>query len=290
MHLFPIKRLLVCTDLSESSDKVVRAAEELKVRNNCQVDYLFVSELPFHLGDVLKEGLKGLTSETFFEDLTHTYESRLKLQLKRCEAHGKIIIKEGRIYQEILNLANSGDYDLLVMGHGQSSVLHQIVGSNAFKVITSCRIPLFILKSQLKWDKVVGLVDDSPEAEGIIIGTYDFTKNFKFSSTEFLSVWFDIPEPFGSSQKGFELEEKLKEKVAFYADESRVAKVRVEPTRELQIAYHINDLLKDRSISTIALKRSSNHTSKFYIGSTTKRLTEIFLGNLLIFPATKDAT
>ena len=282
-----MKRLLVCTDLTESSDMIVKAAEELRVRNDCQADYLYVSELPFHITDVLNEDLKKSISETFFRDLPKTLEAKLLDQLKRCQTSGKAIIREGRIYREILNLANTGDYDLIVMGHGRTSMVLQLIGSNAFKVISSCPIPLLIVKSEPKWDKVVGLVDDSPEMESIIIGTYDFARNFRCSSTSLLSVWFDMPEPFGDSSKGFELEQKIKEEAAFYADESKSSMVRVEPTRELQVAYRINELLKDEKAGTIVLKRSSGKTTRFYIGSTTKRLTEIFDGNLLILPATQ---
>lgn len=282
-----MKRLLVCTDLTESSDMIVKAAEELRARNNCQTDFLYVSELPFHITDVLNENLKKSISEIFFRDLPKTLEAKLLDQLKRCQAIGKAIIRKGRIYSEILNLANTGNYDLIVMGHGRTSMVLQLIGSNAYKVISSCPIPLLIMKTEPKWDKVVGLVDDSPEMESIIIGTYDFARNFRCASSSLLSVWFDIPEPFGDSSKGFELEQKIKQEAAFYADEAKPSMVRVEPTRELQVAYRINELLKDEKAGTIVLKRSSGSRAKLYIGSTTKRLTEIFDGNLLILPATQ---
>ena len=68
MKLYTMKRLLVCTDLSESSDQALKAAVEMQKRNGGSVDLLHVSELGLHLDDVLSDGLKSTYRDVFLSD------------------------------------------------------------------------------------------------------------------------------------------------------------------------------------------------------------------------------
>ena len=285
MKLYTMKRILVCTDLSEYSDQVLKAAQELRNRIDGSIDLLYVSELGLHLEDVLNAPLKVTYREVFLGGLKESINTKIAEQIKRCGIRPNIIYREGKVDEVIVDIANEGKHDLIVMGHGQKPLIKQLLGSNASKVISNTPISLLIIKTPLRLYKIAGLVDESRQMDRVVIGTLDFLRNFKCEEAEFISLWMDFPEPFGNSAEGLKVKERLQEEVELYANPTDKTSVRTEPTRELKLAYPIERILKQDKIDVVVLKKfSEGNIKRIYIGSTTKRLLEIFAGNLLILP------
>ncbi len=285
MKLYTMKRLLVCTDFSESSDQALRAASEMQKRNGGTIDVLYVSELGLHLDDVLSDASKSTFRGAFLSDLKESIDLKISAQMKKCGCQGNFIYREGQVDEVILEMANEGNHDLLIMGHGRKPFLKQLLGSNAAKVISHTPLATLVIKTPIKFGKIAGLVDESRQMDRVVIGTLDFYRNFQCQEAEFISLWMDFPEPFGIAGEGAKVESRLKEEVELYANPGEKTSVRTEPTKELKLAYPIESILKQDKIDIVVLKKfSEGNLKRVYIGSTTKRLLDIFEGNLLILP------
>jgi nucleotide-binding universal stress UspA family protein len=280
-----MKRLLVCTDFSESSDQALRAASEMHERNGGTVDVLYVSELGLHLDDVLSDSIKSTYRGALLSDFKESINTKMSAQMARCGCSANVIYREGQVDDVILAIANEGNHDLIIMGHGRKPFFKQLLGSNAAKVISHTPLAALIVKTPIKFGKIAGLVDESRQMDRVVLGTLDFYRNFQCQEAEFISLWMDFPEPFGNAEGGAKVQSRLKEEVELYANPSDKTSVRTEPTKELKLAYPIEKILKQDKIDVVVLKKfSEGNLKRVYIGSTTKRLLEIFEGNLLILP------
>jgi len=284
--LYSMNRILACTDFSENSDEVLRAADELARRHHGTVDLLYVSELGLQLGEILNETMANTYRGVFLGDLKLSIEGRAMEQIRRCSSMATPIFRDGEVSEQILQLADSGNYDLVIMGHGRKPVYKQFLGSNSFKVVSSVQIPLLVVKRPLKLHRIAGLIDESRPSDKVIIGTYDFLRNFQCDKALFVSLWMDFPAPFGNSDGGAEVNDKLNEEITHFQHPGEKVELIVEPTKDLKLAYPLEKILRKHQVDVAVVKRfSEGNLKRVYIGSTTKRLLEIFEGNLLVLPA-----
>jgi nucleotide-binding universal stress UspA family protein len=285
MKLYTFKRLLVCSDLTEASDHLLKAAEQLASINDGAIEVLYVSELGLHLGSQADKNDNTTFRDVILNEFKQSIDFKFSQQLNRCTSQAKMIFRQGKVYEEVIGVAQQGQHDLIIMGHAEKSLVMQVLGSNALKVVSASPIPLLVLKNSLKLGKIAGLVDESREMERIIIGAFDLYRIFKFSEIEFVSLWMDFPYPFKNHLEKSEAESKLKDEVVYYADPKDQVVVKLEPTKELKLAKHLLEILIRDKIDLVVLKRfTEGNLRRVYLGSTTKRLLESFEGNFLILP------
>lgn len=283
MHLYSLQRILVCTDFSESSDVALQVAEQLRKRGQGTIHLLHVSELGLHLNNVLNSGHNY--RDVILGDFKKSLEEKLNQQIRSCKAEATAIIKEGNIVEVVHNLAEDGLFDLIVMGHGRSPLLSQIIGSTAYKMISSTPLPLLLVKKPLTFGRVAGLIDESRTKDKIIIGTFDFFQKFKFNEVSFISLWIDFPGPFGNQQQASEMRDKTVEEIAYFKPDHISPEIQIQPTRELKLASPLNQILQETHVDVAVLKKfTEGNLKRVYLGSTTKKLLEIFNGNLLVLP------
>jgi nucleotide-binding universal stress UspA family protein len=67
--------------------------------------------------------------------------------LAQADLEAELIVREGDPGLEIAQLASDGAYDLIVMGsHGRGLFKRTALGSVANKVLSSCKVPVLILR------------------------------------------------------------------------------------------------------------------------------------------------
>jgi nucleotide-binding universal stress UspA family protein len=285
MKLYPFKRILVCTDLSPNSDLVIKAAAKMRQRNGATMDVLCVTEFPPYLKEVIHGYLKEDNLDLLFRDIHEVFKEKVADQLSRCEAEGNILIQKGGISEMILKLAHNGQYDLIIMGHGRSSLNDYVLGSNAYKIIAGSPVPVLVIKEQIYFTKVAGLVDETRQLDRIIIGSLDFYRAFQFGEIEFINLWINLPAPVGSPLTEFEAKEKLLEEVNHFKANNEKPIIRSEATNDLKLANPLAKILTQENVNVAVIKKFSyGNLKRLYIGSTSKRLLEIFSGNLLVLP------
>ena len=139
--MITLKRILVPTDYSETSEVAVKYAIELSKAFNASLHVLHVldrrepleSDLAFPLG------LDGEAEAEARKRLRTAMSEETSKTLKSPE----FVLRGGSAVSEIVRYAKERDVDLIVMGtHGRGVVAHGFMGSVAEKVVRTAPCPV----------------------------------------------------------------------------------------------------------------------------------------------------
>jgi universal stress protein A len=164
MKIYDLKKILVPVDFSRLSREALRVGVEIGQLRNIDVTPLHVAKEPEQriAHKVYGEGLvpvfhevvtPGIPFSKTIDGIRMDLESRLDFMLKDVSAGSKIkpVVLFGEPNREILRLAESEDFDLIVMGtHGREGLSRFLLGSVAEQVIRRAPCPVFVIR-----DKVV---------------------------------------------------------------------------------------------------------------------------------------
>jgi nucleotide-binding universal stress UspA family protein len=137
-----MKDIVVAIDFSKGSLHALEYAIELANLTHANVSMVWVdnisaSEVPFATeSKELRNEAKGN-----FDELLATYKGKL--------LHGKLSakVRKGRVYQELAAFVKLNNSSLLVVGaHGSSGFEEYWVGTNAFRIVSSCSCPVVTVK------------------------------------------------------------------------------------------------------------------------------------------------
>jgi len=132
----PLRKILVPTDFSPSSDEALQLGLELARRFEGTVTLLHVYQIPAY---PVPDGVIFAGPETT-ADILARVTTALDGAKARAEAAGGVVVQtmtvEGTPFVEIVRTAQAGQFDLIVLGkHGRSGLKHLIIGSTAEKVV-----------------------------------------------------------------------------------------------------------------------------------------------------------
>jgi nucleotide-binding universal stress UspA family protein len=267
--IFSIKQILVCSDLSEKSDEVLREAEILRERLGAKADVLFVSDLN--------------------EDPDKQDDCKIKLQnqIARTHLEASQLLESGDVVEKINDLIINGrkKYDLLVIGHtSQVGLVSHLLGSVAKEILSNAPLPTIVVKKKFNFHKIASLVDGSPPMDWMVVTSLDFYRNLKFDKIEFISLWHDLPDKSLFEQHDADLEDVLKEEVDYMMRENERFELVVRPTSDLLVADHLARILIENKIDLAIVKRNrGKKINAKILGSQTLRLLNFDI-NLLIMP------
>ena len=155
-----IKRILYITDLSKNARFAFSYAASLANQYGAKITI-------FHVLEDLPAGSKSLVTSVIGDDrweelkkrnekeVLNTIEVRLKefcddmgAEFKDCPfIVDDILVKIGEPVQEILDLANSANFDIVVMGtHGQGMLADAMMGSTARRVVRRAVKPVLVIR------------------------------------------------------------------------------------------------------------------------------------------------
>jgi nucleotide-binding universal stress UspA family protein len=141
-----LAKMLVTTDCSPQSKRVVDYAFELKQLFDCELFLLYAIELT----SAVKFGIR----QGYFADATSKMRTWAKNQLENLTPHQYVkdpavhwLVEEGPASDKIAECAEAYDVDLVVMGaHGYGPVQKHFVGTTTDKVLTKVSKPLLAVK------------------------------------------------------------------------------------------------------------------------------------------------
>ena len=137
-----ISRILVTTDCSPYSKKVVDYAFELKKLFGCELFLLYVIELT----NAIKFGIR----QGYLTDATSKMRTWAKSQLENLTPHQFVkdasvhwLIEEGPASDKIIECAEDNDVNLVILGaHGYGPVQKHFVGTTTDKVLRKLSRPI----------------------------------------------------------------------------------------------------------------------------------------------------
>lgn len=168
--------ILVPTDFSEVANNAVNHAIAVAKAYKNGITLI----------NIIDEGfLGGLFSSNQTELVKEAVESRLnKMAADIRTTHGLEVytrIGSGRVYKVISEIANTENYDSIIMGSHGASGLEQVIGSNASRTIQYAEVPVVVVKNQPireGYKKIVMPIDLSIESRQKVDWSKHLAKQF----------------------------------------------------------------------------------------------------------------
>jgi nucleotide-binding universal stress UspA family protein len=148
-------KILVAYDGSKISKNALYQGASLA--NITESEITILSVIPIINIPVLEEQIeeKSISSKetTNFQQQTKQYYSKSlkntgnEIQKKYPELKVNSILIDGKPSKTILEIAEKGDYDLIIIGsRGLGGITGWILGSTSRRVVESCKIPILVVK------------------------------------------------------------------------------------------------------------------------------------------------
>ncbi len=141
------KHILVPTDFSESAELALDLALELAPKFGAQITLLHATWLPPHYYAAYAEGLAWPTEE--LEGQARKEIDAVLTRAKKQYANVEKALRPGDAWQRILEAAEEGGVDLIVMGtHGRRGIARALLGSIAEKVVRLSPVPVLTVSAE----------------------------------------------------------------------------------------------------------------------------------------------
>ena len=157
-----MKKILVPCDFSEQAINAFRFALDLADHSRGEIHLVNIVELPVMHDTFLMPALQF--EKAFFQDLAAKTQERfqnlfVKYKTEARFAKVKSEVLFGSVSRMLTDYTKDKKIDLLVMGsHGASGVREALIGSNAERVIRTSPVPVLVIKSYVKPNKIKNIV------------------------------------------------------------------------------------------------------------------------------------
>lgn len=143
---FAIKRILVPVDFSEHSQNAVRYAVGFAKQFRADLILVHIVEQMVYPGDWM---YPPLAVSDFATEKREQITERLKQLGSEAGVKAKSIVRLGRAWQEVTEIAKEEKADLLVIAtHGYTGLKHVLLGSVAEKIVRHAHCPVLTVRSE----------------------------------------------------------------------------------------------------------------------------------------------
>ena len=139
-------KLLVAVDLSESTEKVVKKAEEIAKALSAGVWILHVAEPePDFVGfEVGPQTVRDFVAKKFHSE--HRQIQEIADRLRKAGLDTTALLVQGATAETILNEASILNMDMIVVGsHGRGAMYQLLVGSVSERVLHKSECPILVI-------------------------------------------------------------------------------------------------------------------------------------------------
>ncbi len=145
-----MKKILVPVDGSAASRKAAEKAIEAAKEKSAELTFIYVVNNP----DVMSDGQYGIRTRdeilnlrAFTEETGRKFLEKFVSELETGDLAVKKEVVSGQPDEEIVKLANEGEFDLIVMGRrGFSKIKRFFVGSVTQRVISDAPCPVLVVQ------------------------------------------------------------------------------------------------------------------------------------------------
>lgn len=292
--------ILVCTDFSASSTLAVKAAKRIAQKTNGKVSILNVIDHPTLDNWKAYESLSYSVGEALNKELLAHATLSLKQQLRECETEAISEVKFGSPKTVIMDQATKNKVDLLIIGYSGKTEGHNQMGNLTTKILAESAVPVLVMKSPFEIKKIAGLIDPNGSKKEILSWSEELTY---FFSPEMIviSLFADHLARFiGENKNNEKIFQDLKDlsaevkkdtvhridkEIHEYLNKYPDAKIIIRNNIETNVAQHLNSLLTEEGIDTVIMrKHKSSLFERVFIGTETRRMLDLFNGNIFVLP------
>jgi nucleotide-binding universal stress UspA family protein len=146
--MIQIQRILVATDFSEHSRTALRYGVEFSKAFGAELLLCHAIEADSFIAQ-LPPGGEGYFPPNLTERQQHLARAECEKWLAEAGADGgRILLRVGKAFLEIVGAARDEQVDLVVLGtHGRGAIAHMLLGSVAEKVVRKAPCPVLTVRS-----------------------------------------------------------------------------------------------------------------------------------------------
>jgi nucleotide-binding universal stress UspA family protein len=182
---FHIKRILIPYDFSETASLALEHATFMGKLMKAELELLYVMESHSFVSAISSAFTKAKSD--YEENISTTAVDRFReIETKIHHDTGMPVrghVLKGKIYKTIDSTASDLKTDLIIMGtHGASGFQEHIIGSNAYKVVSSAPCPVMTVQTHIKkigFHNIVVPIDNSPTSRQKVIVAIELAKYYK---------------------------------------------------------------------------------------------------------------
>jgi nucleotide-binding universal stress UspA family protein len=174
-----MKKILVAVDFSECSINALEHGITIANKADAGLEMMFVVK-PDSSKDLFTEGAQTLSAmvKDKFDELIEKYQPKLGKNKMTY------LVKQGKVYQEIVKEADRKDVFMVIAGtHGSSGFEEFWMGSNANRIVSALRKPIITIRGGVNvkrdLEKIVLPLDSTPETRQKVPFTAYMAKIFK---------------------------------------------------------------------------------------------------------------
>lgn len=267
------KKILVAFDGSESSKNALLQAFRLANAEECWITV--VSVIPPYEGEMELVGVKDIRAS-----LRKPCDDALA-EAERIAKAEKTLIKtvceEGEIYERVVDLADSENCDVIVMGRrGLRRLERVLVGSVTARVIGHTKKDVLVVPrgTTVGWKNILLATDGSKHSEIAANKAIDFAKSYG-GNLKVISV-VDVPSEFYGEAPG--IVEDLIKKAKTYTEnvkkQAETAGIKTETfIREGEAYQATTNIAKEQNINTIVMgSHGRAGLKRLLMGSVTEKV------------------
>lgn len=141
---FKIGKILVPIDFSEHSQKALQYALAFASQFSAEVVLVHIIEQVVYPGDWM---YPPLATSDFAHEKRENLVEKLKAMSAETPIKAEHVVRFGRAWQEIIEIAKEQKSDLIVVGtHGYTGLRHVLLGSVAEKVVRHAPCPVLTVR------------------------------------------------------------------------------------------------------------------------------------------------
>ncbi len=174
-----MKTIISAVDFSDCSINALEHAVSIAKHSGSDLLMLWVNN-PYTTKTILSSDL----SDDLVEEVEHQFTKLInKYSSELTESKIDYIIREGKVYREVVNQARESDAWLIVAGtHGSSGFEELWMGSNANRIVTAAPCPIITIRSGVeinrKLERIVMPMDNTMETRQKVPFTSELASAF----------------------------------------------------------------------------------------------------------------
>lgn len=156
--------ILVPTDLSTASNYALDHAVGIAQLFDNEITLLYVLEDNFFKSIFSSAIDKDVMVDTITKKLMEKADA---IKAKHPSLTVNTLVREGKVYKQIIDVSQSFSCDSIVMGFGGASGMERFMGSTTTRVLKSSEVPVVIVKdvrSKIKYEKIILPLDLTRES------------------------------------------------------------------------------------------------------------------------------
>lgn len=160
-----MKTILVAIDFSKNAEHALEYALIFAKKMDALVNLIWVDNTMSD--ETVLDTIKGelrIEKKKYLKNLTKKYSDNIS------EGKFKVILRKGKVYQEIAKTAKQINADMIFAGtHGVSGYEQHWIGSNAYRIVTQAPCPVFTIRGGYRFggsiNKILLPLDSSLETK-----------------------------------------------------------------------------------------------------------------------------